>query len=385
MTIDTTPNVNSTRRHTAISLFSGAGGLDLGIEDAGFNILASSELDEHCCNTLRLNYQRGKRETRLYEGDITTLDPRTIKEEVGLSWSKLDLLVGGPPCQSFSQIGKQNSIDDKRGVLVFQMSRFAEELDPKFVLMEQVKGFLTAKGPDGSKGGVQALLLREFADLGYQTEIRVLRSVNYGVPQRRERVFVVAYKSGLEFDYPQPTHEQSEDMFGRSSYVTVGDALANLGKPSKKGSNRTDSHVDVTPERDRFKISFVKEGEFLFKSNAPDEVKGRLTKRDTTKYLRLDRTRPCNTIRCGEIFYHPLENRYLTPRECMRLQTFPDDYLLTGPIRSRSGQVKNLDQHRQVANSVPPILAKALGNAIMSALCLESQKHTVSAPEGQII
>jgi DNA (cytosine-5)-methyltransferase 1 len=102
--------------------------------------------------------------------------------------------------------------------------------------------------------------------------------------------------------------------------------------------------------------------------NAPSEVKGRLTKKDTTKFLRLGRKKQSNTLRCGEIFFHPTQDRYLTPREYMRLHGFPDDYILQGPIRGRSGSVKNLDQHRQIANSVPPPVARALAAALAERL-----------------
>jgi DNA (cytosine-5)-methyltransferase 1 len=98
------------------------------------------------------------------------------------------------------------------------------------------------------------------------------------------------------------------------------------------------------------------------------DIRGNLSKKDTTKYLRLDRNRPSNTLRCGEIFYHPTENRYLTPREYMRIHGFGDDYKLSGPVRSRTGSVKDLDQHRQVANSVPPPMAYVMGDKIRGYL-----------------
>jgi DNA (cytosine-5)-methyltransferase 1 len=94
------------------------------------------------------------------------------------------------------------------------------------------------------------------------------------------------------------------------------------------------------------------------------DLRCNLLSKDTTKYLRLNRSKPANTLRCGEIFYHPTQDRYLTPREYMRIHGYDDDYMLCGPIRSRTGTVKNLDQHRQVANSVPPPLAYALGDEI---------------------
>ena len=144
-----------------------------------------------------------------------------------------------------------------------------------------------------------------------------------------------------------------------------------MGRPDAKVRGQTiydreDSHVDVTPERDRERIAQVPEGSYLAcQTHLGEELRRGLSPKDTTKYLRLHRKRPSNTLRCGEVFFHHTEDRYLTPREYMRLHGYPDDYALKGPIRSRTGSVPNLDQHRQVANSVPPPLAKALGEVIV--------------------
>jgi DNA (cytosine-5)-methyltransferase 1 len=152
------------------------------------------------------------------------------------------------------------------------------------------------------------------------------------------------------------------------------EAINGLGKPDKKIKGQTiysraDSHVDVTPERDKERISQVPEGSYLAaQTHLGEELRRGLTPKDTTKYLRVHRKRPANTLRCGEIFYHPTEDRYLTPREYMRIHGYPDEYELKGPIRSRTGTVRNLDQHRQIANSVPPPLARVLGQTIKKYL-----------------
>ena len=126
------------------------------------------------------------------------------------------------------------------------------------------------------------------------------------------------------------------------------------------------SHVDVTPPRDRERINGVPEGECLAKQlQLPADQRQRLDpKKDTTKFRRLAWNEPALTLRGGEVFYHPNDNRYLTPREYMRLHGFSDEHLLFGPIRARSGTVRDLDQHRQVANAVPPPLAEAVANAL---------------------
>ena len=170
--------------------------------------------------------------------------------------------------------------------------------------------------------------------------------------------------------------------FNLPPYVTVGEAINDLGEPVVKTDTSIipdDSHYDVTPRRDRERIHGVPEGKNL-SSHLPKEQIGGLTKKDTTKFLRLDRNKPSNTLRGGEIFFHPTADRYLTPREYMRIHGYPDTYVLRGPIRGRTGTVKDLDQHRQVGNSVPPPLAKAIATKIKEIIicqkstnCLDTQ------------
>ena len=357
----------------AISLFSGAGGMDIGIKKAGFSVLAALEIDKYCCQTLRAAIKREGANTRVIEGDIRTVEPKEIADMFNLEPKELDLLFGGPPCQPFSLAGKQNGLDDERGPLLFEIIRFAEYLKPKAILLEQVKGLLSAKGKNGEKSGVLSQFLSELNRIGYIPKWQVCSAADYGVPQLRQRVFIVATRDQNGFKFPEHTHvPQSENLnlFNLPSYTTVGEALFGLGEPKPKTQGTTfqnceDSHVDVTPVHDRERISYVPEGSYLAaQTHVSVNIRGNLMPKDTTKYLRLNRNKPSNTLRCGEIFFHPTENRYLTPREYMRIHGYDDDYKLLGPIRSRTGSVKDLDQHRQVANSVPPPLAYAMGSKI---------------------
>ncbi|MDR0548023.1 MAG: DNA cytosine methyltransferase [Deltaproteobacteria bacterium] len=354
----------------ALSLFSGAGGMDIGVKKSGFNVLAEIEIDKHCCETLRSAVKRERTKTKVIETDIREVDFRSLSSTLNVGERELDLLFGGPPCQPFSLAGKQNGLDDARGHLLFEIIRFAEYFKPKAILLEQVKGLLSAKSPKGEKGGVFKQFISELERIGYMSKWQVCCAADFGVPQRRERLFVVATYGYNNFSFPDITHAPATDLFGSLPYVTVGEAIAGLGAPSEKIKGtafqlREDSHVDVTPDRDRERISYVPEGSYLAaQTHVSQDIRCNLLPKDTTKYLRLSRQKPSNALRCGEIFYHPTENRYLTPREYMRLHGYDDDYLLYGPIRSRTGTVKNLDQHRQVANSVPPPLAQAMGNQI---------------------
>lgn len=366
------------RPRIALSLFTGAGGMDIGVSQAGFRVVACVEMDPYCCETLRATAERERRDTKVVEEDIRSLDPAQLMEELGLKPGELDLLFGGPPCQAFSLIGKQQALRDERGLLLFQMARFARVFQPKAVLIEQVKGVLSAKDLHGRRGEVFQMLLADLEKLDYVPKWQVILAADFGVPQLRERVFIVATKKPNGFRFPTPTHgpaKHAHGLFPLKPYKTIGEVLKGLGRPAKKTSiPREDSHVDVTPAGDQTRIHGVPEGSFLAaQTHLPKEQIQNLTKKDTTKFLRVSRTKPANTLRCGEIFFHPTQDRYLTPREYMRIHGYPDEYLLKGPIRGRSGQVKNLDQHRQVANSVPPPLAKILAEEIERVLaCRES-------------
>jgi DNA (cytosine-5)-methyltransferase 1 len=351
-----------------ISLFSGAGGLDEGLHGAGYTPLFCCEIDKYARSSLA-NWTTLRETKPIIWDDVTTVNLDTLKTELNLKPGELPLLAGGPPCQSFSLIGKRGSIDDDRGQLLYQMVRFAKEFLPKVVLVEQVKGLKSAKGADGKAGGALSFLLDEFHELGYLTSVKILKTSDYGVPQHRERLFIVASKSE-RFDFPHKTHGAAPidegSLFTNETkpYVTVGEALAGLPKIVKKGeAPAIAGHVDITPQRDVERISGVPEGDFLARQmNLPAEQRMRLNpKKDTTKFRRLAFDLPSLTLRCGEAFYHPIENRYLSPREYMRIHGFSDDQCLVGPIRGRTGTVRNLDQHRQVANAVPPLIAKILG------------------------
>jgi len=361
---------------TALSLFSGAGGIDIGMRNAGFSVLACVERDPFCCETLRANIIRESLDTRVIEDDIRTIEPSTLMAELHLGSGDLDLLFGGPPCQAFSQIGKRLSLQDERGMLLFEMPRFAKIFRPRMILIEQVKGLLNAHDHDGIAGGVFKMIIRDVEDLGYTVKWQVILAANYGVPQLRQRVFIVATRDHIVFNFPEQTHAAAHTvtpLFALPKHRTVGEVIADLSSPASKGTYvNDDSHVDITPAGDRYRIHGVPEGQHLAaQQHLPVEQRCNLTKKDTTKFRRMSRIEPSITLRCGEVFFHPTEDRYLTVREYMRIHTYPDTYILKGAIRGRSGQVKYLDQYRQIANSVPPHLAEQLGHAIIE--CLQNE------------
>ncbi|NJM21675.1 MAG: DNA cytosine methyltransferase [Richelia sp. RM2_1_2] len=193
-----------TKKRFSISLFSGIAGLDSGLHKAGFYPLFCAEIDTNARATLKrwLSEQGIK---NVVADNVTQIDPHNLRRELGLSKGELDLLCGGPPCQSFSLIGKRGSLVDERGLLLFQMVRYAQAFMPKVVLLEQVKGLLSAPCLNNIKGGVLKNLVYSFQELGYTVSYEVLRAADFGVPQIRDRLFLVASKGG-KFSFPQATH-----------------------------------------------------------------------------------------------------------------------------------------------------------------------------------
>ena len=331
--------------------------MDIGVERAGFTNVCAIEQDLHCVATLRHDATA----KMVLQADIRLVAPEEILKRFALGPGDLCLLHGGPPCQPFSQIGKRQGIKDPRGLLIFEMVRFAKVLRPHAIMIEQVPSFLGARISEEKR--VVGELHRQFEALDYDLHIELLDTQSVGLPQNRKRVFMVAVPKGNPFALGD---------FVPRRQSTVGEAFNDLPAPCLKGDQPSvPNHIDITPSRDRERISYVAEGSWLSKSyNAPAEVLCKLTRKDTTKFRRLHRDAPSPTLRCGEPFYHPTDNRYITPREAARLQGFPDEHVFVGPIRGRTGSVSNLDQHRQVANAVPPPLAETVARRIGESLCL---------------
>ena len=345
-------------KHQAMSLFAGAGGLDSGLARGGFETCCAMEIDPHCVATLRRNTRR----KAVWNVDVRAVDIKRLSDCLDIRPGGLSLLCGGPPCQPYSQIGKRRGISDPDGLLIFEMVRFADGLRPHAVLIEQVPRFLGT--PFSPLTNMQDVLAERFTEIGYDMHVEVLDASHFGVAQKRRRAVIVCVPRGQQYAFP---------LSVPSALPTVGDAIGDLPPAAAPTAiPAIPNHIDITPARDRERISYVPEGGWLSRADvaAPAEIVQRLKPKDTTKYRRLHRQMPSLTLRCGEVPYHPTENRYLTPRETARIQGFTDRYVFEGPIRRRTGTVRDLDQHRQIANAVPPPLAAAVAKSIKSALCL---------------
>jgi DNA (cytosine-5)-methyltransferase 1 len=221
-----------------ISLFSGAGGLDIGFEAAGFEIAVAVEQDPSCCKTLRAN----RPDCSIIEGDITAISTEEILSAAGLRPLSAGLVIGGPPCQSFSLAGKRLGMDEERGLLVLEFIRVVREALPTAFVMENVKGMANWNGGEALRaieGALSEPIIYEGKQYHYRIQHSVLNAAHFGVPQFRERIFLVGNRVGKEFTFPTQTHgpgSAQSELFGAASlspYKTVSQAIYDLPPPEE--------------------------------------------------------------------------------------------------------------------------------------------------------
>lgn len=324
-------------RHTDIELFAGAGGLALGLEQAGFEGLAYVEMNVDACETLR----RNRPEWNVIEGDVHEIDFRQYDGQV-------DLVSGGFPCQAFSMAGKRLGFGDIRGTLFAEIIRCANETHPKMLLMENVKGLLSHDG-----GRTFETIRHEVEKAGYSLQWKVLNASYHGVGQARDRIVMIGIRDDLadriSFEYPEPDGRQT----------TLRDALDGVpDSPGVSYSERKAKVLDLVPPGGCW-VDLPQDIAREYMKSSYDSPGG---KRGMAR--RLSWNRPCLTLttspsqkqteRC-----HPDETRPLTVREYARVQSFPDDWEFAGGIGS---------QYRQIGNAVPVEMARRIGVQIIKAL-----------------
>ncbi len=294
--------------------------------------------------------------------------------------SQLDLLSGGPPCQSFSTAGKRKSIEgNSNGPLVFEFLRLVEEMQPRAFVMENVKGILSAplkwrslphnnngKRIDDQYGALLNALLEKIEDMGYSSQVFVLNAADYGVPQSRVRVFIVGFEDGTRIQAPDPGFSKAGDLMCKP-WLTIRDAWA--------GMSLDDSFCAKFSERKLRYLRMVPSGGNW--RNLPEEIQkesmGRAfyAKGGRTGYWRrlsLDQTSPTiltEPQNASTSLCHPTEDRPISVREAARIQTFPDDWQFVG---------RGAQQYRLVGNAVPPLLAQKVGERIKQHLLGQSLK-----------
>lgn len=328
---------------TFVSLFSGAGGFEIGFEQAGFKCIASSDFDSDSAKTHALNWP----DTPFIHKDIATLLPSEILKQT--KGKKPDVIIGGPPCQGFSQMGDKHG-SDPRNMLFSSYVNIVRELQPKCFVFENVKGLATLQ-----KGEFLKKLSIDFAKCGYDIYFNILNSNDYGVPQKRERVILVGTRTGKKFDYPK----KNKIKIGSLKPVkNVGLAIKDLISKDKEFPNHIPlDHSETVIER----YKLIPEGGKLPPPNKLPKAIRR--KNFGSTYVRLDNSEPSVTLVPGNNAFpvHPTLNRSLTPREAARIQTFPDKHIFTGTRRK---------QCILVGNAVPPLLA--------ANIALEIKEHLVN-------
>lgn len=332
----------------ALSLFSGAGGLDLGFADAGFTIQTMVELDPRFANTLLANQNRYP-----HQPEVACCDIRTWEPPAGL---KVDIIIGGPPCQTFSAAGRRAEgvlgTNDPRGILFEEYVRILKALQPVAFVFENVAGIVGAQG-----GGPWRLIRESFESVGYQLHARVLDAADYGVPQHRERLIIVGTKKGYPlFRFPQPTH--GPDSISKREHFSAGQALeGSIPNFSTRGleiNGRWGHLIESIPAG--LNYSF-----FTEEMGHPNPVFAWRSKFSDFLY-KADPGAPVRTIKAqGGLYTGPIswENRHFSVEELKRLQTFPDTYQICG---SRNVQI------HQIGNSVPPQLSRILGWAVRQSV-----------------
>lgn len=351
--------------YNVVDLFSGVGGLSYGFSKMPeFNILAANEIEKEISIAYSLNHPN----VAMLNCDINQLTEEKFQEV--LKGKRVDLIVGGPPCQSYSTLGKRQM--DERANLFMQYKRILTILNPKAFVFENVSGILSM-----DKGRLFERVKSEFESLGYQLKYKLLDAVDYGVPQHRERVILVGFKGENKFEYPQPTYGE-----GLKPYITLEEAIGDL--PSIK-SGQTNNTFDSSVSNDF--LNFVRKsdetitehsapnnGEHLIKimealkdgqskDELPEDIRPKSGYRNT--YAKLWWKKPSTTItrnfacpsssRC----IHPRDSRAMSIREGARLQSFPDDYKFYG-----SDGMKRLE----IGNAVPPLLSKVIAEQMLKAL-----------------
>ena len=361
-------------KFTGLDLFSGAGGLSRGFYDAGYDVVLGVDFDAAALQTFKANH--GTAETmKLDLFDHTNID--VIIDYLTKEGIKLDVLVGGPPCQGFSVAGPRD-MNDKRNSLYTAMVKLADRVKPQAVILENVPGMVQTNGGIGAKRVVE-----DFLKIGYKMVPKLLYAPDYGLPQMRKRVFFVGLRDGNEeFVFPEPTvskehyvtceeaigdlpslqTEDGEIIYGEEEQDYICDIQNDYQRKMRKNSQKVYNHIGSVPiEKTKHMISLVPEGK-NYKA-LPPEYQGIYKYHEAL--TRYHSKKPSNTINTGHrSHFHYKWNRIPTVRESARLQSFPDDFIFYG---------NKSEQFRQVGNAVPPMLGQVVAEALLPYLKKEDE------------
>ncbi len=348
---------------TGIDIFSGAGGLSLGAEWAGIKVKTAIEKNKSAAETYQLNY----REATVYCDDIKKLDTHIFIDMD----DPVFIIMGGPPCQGFSMSNTMSrNMDNPNNHLFEEFLRFVKDIKPRWFLFENVWGFTKMEN-----GKIEKYVQKCFEGLGYKVKSNILLASSYGVPQNRERFFMVGNLDDIEFEFPKPFDYQvtvkeaiddlpnlhNGDMFDSLPYKLAKKKASNYAKMMRKGTRKSIQNFvsrnnDLVIER----YKHIPQGGNW--RDIPDELMQNYSDKDRCHsgiYKRLKADAPSVVISNyrKSMLIHPYQNRGLSVREAARIQSFPDNFIFRGPI-------SHIQQ--QIGNAVPPLLAKAVFEKILS-------------------
>ena len=347
-----------------ISLFSGAMGLDIGLEKAGLNVVIGQDFDASCVKTMRTNGYR------VMEGDIREIAPQDLLGMTALSVGEPFLVCGGPPCQPFSTAGKRLGINDPRGSLFMDFIRMIDYIRPRFFIMENVKGIISAplkhvsvaerdkNDPEQRLGTVLDVILAEFEKLGYKTVYGLLDAVNYGVPQFRERFVLIGSRDNENIFLPVPTHfhmHQNKEYQWQTVRSAIEDLEADNGECAAFSEERL-KFLKMVPEGGNWR-DLPKDVIPIAMGGAYKSGGGKVGFYRRLSYDQPSPTVVTSPVQKATMMCHPTQDRPLSVKEYARIQQFPDNWIFTGTTASK---------YRQIGNAVPIGLAEAIGRAVLS-------------------
>ncbi|WP_405075861.1 DNA cytosine methyltransferase [Ligilactobacillus acidipiscis] len=349
---------NEVPHKVALSFFTGAGGLDLGMLQAGIKPILVNEIDKYARKSISKNFPEAG-----LVGDVNNLTVDKIYEYANVPKNTpIDYVFGGPPCQAFSTAGKRRGYKDSRGDVFIKYLNLIGQLKPRYVVIENVRGLLSVpillseKDGKGIKGGVLFYALKKLQSFGYAVSFNLYNAANFGAPEIRERVVIIAKRGNEKVNYLQPTNEEN-GFFNLPKWKTLGEAIEGLDKKQ--------NYVEYPHKRFKY-LKFIPEGgnwrSLPIKLQKEAMGKSYYLPGGKTGFLRrLSMAKPAPTLVTHPTMpatdlIHPRENRPLSVEEYSRIQGFPDDWYIEGSL---------LEKYKQIGNAVPVPLGKAIGERIL--------------------